>query len=242
MTLAALAAGFVATATLPAMAWPEYSGTGYGVSVGFGTEPYYESYAAYTGPGGCTCSPRVAYRGFGTGAYAYGPGYDAAYAYAPGSAYGYDDYAYAPDYAYGGYNDYAYAPEYAYGYGDYGYSPGVSVGVGFSSDRNYRYGYRSGNWRGDHRRTVSRNRDFVRTNVRTGAANFGTDTTIRSGTNRTQFSGTRTNARVATEGRGGWSGQGASANAQFRAGGNVALRNGGAVKGAPRGNARREMR
>jgi hypothetical protein len=74
--LAALAAGFVGAATLPAAAqdW------GWGWNHGWHGGPY----AAAP----CTCAPGVAYRSWG-----YAPDY--AYAYAPGYAYGYD-YDYYP--------------------------------------------------------------------------------------------------------------------------------------------------
>src|SRR3954454_1881496 len=91
ITLAALAACLFATAT-PAMAWPDdyWGGHAYGFGIGFGSDPYNDSYA-YAGSSGCTCSsPRVAYRSWGATPYAYEAGYGDAYAYAPG----YTNYSY----------------------------------------------------------------------------------------------------------------------------------------------------
>ena len=91
VAIAALAAGFVATATLPAAAqgwgyaaWDEPVG-GVGVSVGFGSPGYYGYAAEYPagyyarpgyayGPGGCSCAPAAGYGSAGYGGYAYQPG------------------------------------------------------------------------------------------------------------------------------------------------------------------------
>jgi hypothetical protein len=158
----------------------------------------------------------VAYRTWGTRAYAYEPDYA---------------YAYAPDY-------------YAYGYdGDY-YAPGVSVGLGFSSEPSYAYQYRSGrHYRNgsrmvvrDRQRTVARDSGFVRTNVR-GDTNFGADTTIRSRSHRSQLSGNaQARAQLRTEGRG---------NAQFRSEGQAGGRaqmGGRAPNGGGRSDNRGDMR
>jgi hypothetical protein len=90
VAIAALAAGFVAAAALPAAAqgyaaWDEPVGGGFGVSVGVGSPGYYGyaadypagSYArsAYAyGPGGCSCAPAAGY-GYASygGGYAYQP-------------------------------------------------------------------------------------------------------------------------------------------------------------------------
>ena len=82
---AALAAGLVASATMPASAqywndgWYGHRwGSGVRVGVGIGTPDYYAySYApntyAYSAPAGCACPPRAAYDY--SDAYAYQPAY-----------------------------------------------------------------------------------------------------------------------------------------------------------------------
>jgi hypothetical protein len=202
---AALAAGLVASATLPASAqywndgwgWRGHGwGGGFGVSIGIGTPDAYAygGYApgayAYSAPAGCTCPPRAAL------------GYVDSYAYAP--AYSYQSYAYAPRYssryvsggAYAydpGYQSYAYYNEPSYGWG----------GAGIAVRGAYREQWRGDNrWRRDNvraagftsndrvvrtntrdrnvRRTV-RDRDTVRSQ-RQGQARMTSESTMRAGT------------------------------------------------------------
>jgi hypothetical protein len=217
--LAAVVAGMIGITTLPAAAqswgwndhhwnhghWNNHHG-GFGVSVGFGTEPYaYGGPYAYAGPGACTCPPRFAHRTWGTRAYAYEPDY--AYAYAPGYAYGYDY--------------------------DYAYQPGISVGFGFA-DTDHRFRHRSGrHWRGsrevvrgDRQRVIEGDRGFMRAGV-SGDADFRASS-IRSSRDRV---GMRGDAQMRTEMR-GEAQMGTQMRANGRRGsGNAELRGNGRVRG-----------
>jgi hypothetical protein len=209
VAIAALAAGFVATAALPAAAqgwgyaaWDEPVG-GVGVSVGFGSPGYYgyaadypvgyyarPAYASAYGTGSCSCAPAAGYGFAGYGGYAYQPGY----AYS-------SSYAYEPGYAYGG----------SVGYRSYSYDSGpryvrstsrVAARGEFRERTDTRSEIRSGG--------IAREGGVVRTDARAQA--FGTGvrergTSMRTGANvrsETNLNQGRTgmNARSAN-GRGG---------------------------------------
>jgi hypothetical protein len=241
VAIAALAAGFVATATLPAAAqgwgyaaWDEPVG-GVGVSVGFGSPGYYGYAADYPagyyarsgyayGPGGCSCGPTAGYAGYG-GGYAYQPGYayssgQPAYAYSSGQpAYAYSSgYAYEPGYAYGG----------SVGYRSYGYDSGprygwsgsrVAAGGEFRERTGTRNEIRSGG--------IAREQGVVRTGARAQAV--GTDV-------RERGTSMRTGANVRSEtginqGRTGMSARGTNMRGGNAMGGEATVGRGGAATG-----------
>lgn len=229
VAIAALAAGFVATATLPAAAqgwgyaaWDEPVGGG-GVSVGFGSPGYYGYAADYPagyyarsgyayGPGGCSCGPTAGYASYG-GGYAYQPGY----AYSSG-------YAYEPGYAYGG----------SVGYRSYGYDSGprygssgsrVAAGGEFRERTGTRNEIRSGG--------IAREQGVVRTGARAQAV--GTDvrergTSMRAGANVRSETGIN-------QGRTGMSARGANMRGGNAMGGEATVGRGGAASGGASGPA-----
>jgi hypothetical protein len=224
VAIAALAAGFVATAALPAAAqgwgyaaWDEPVG-GVGVSVGFGSPGYYGYAADYPagyyarpayayGTGGCSCAPAAGYGSAGYGGYAYQPGY----AYS-------SSYAYGPGYAYGG----------SVGYRSYSYDSGPRYGRSTSRVAA----------RGEFRETTG-TRSEIRSGgiareegvVRTGARAQAVGTGVRE---RGTSMGTGANVRSETsinQGRTGMNARGANARGGNAMGGEATVGRGGAATG-----------
>jgi len=224
VAIAALAAGFVATAALPAAAqgwgygaWDEPVG-GVGVSVGFGSPGYYGYAADYPagyygrpayayGPGGCSCAPAAGYGSAGYGGCAYQPGY----AYS-------SSYAYEPGYAYGG----------SYSYRSYGYDSGPRYGSSgsrvaargeFRETTGMRSEIRSGG--------MAREQGVVRTGARAQAVGTGV---------RERGAGMRTGANVRSEtsmnqGRTGTSARSANMRGGNAMSGEATVGRGGAASG-----------
>jgi len=221
VAIAALTAGFVATAALPAAAqgwgYADEPVGGVGVSVGFGS-PGYHGYAAdypagyygrpaYAyGPGGCSCAPAA---GYGSAGYGYG-----GYAYQPGYAYS-SSYAYEPGYAYGE----------PVGYRSYGYDSGPRYARGeFRETTGTRSEIRSGG--------IAREQGVVRTGARAQAVGTGV---------RERGASTRTGANVRSEtsinqGRTGMSARGANARGGNAMGGEATVGRGGAAQPAAPGD------
>jgi hypothetical protein len=226
VAIAALAAGFVAAAALPAAAqgldyaaWDEPVGGGFGVSVGVGSPGYYGYAADYPagyyagsayayGPSGCSCAPAAGY-----GYASYGGGY----AYQPSHAYS-SSYAYEPGYAYGG----------SYGYRSYSYDSGPRYGRSrsrvaargeFHEATGTRSEIRSGG--------IARERGVVRTGARAQAIGTGV---------RQRGASVRTGANVRSEtsinqGRTGMSARGANMRGGNATGGEATVGRGAAASG-----------